>query len=192
MIRTKLAVWLCAGFAILAVGLSRANEPTPGGAPPPSQGVDAVERLKPLTPMAGTWSGTATFDRGPGGKAQVQQEERIQVKLDGAAVLIEGHGKMQQGGEASSVHDALGVIYVDPRSGDVKMLAVTRQNGAVIADVTLGEDGSIGWGFETAMGLVRYKIVLQGDTWTETGEMSRDGGATWRPFLEMNLKRVSD
>lgn len=167
----------------------RAGEPTPDGAPPPL-GAEAAEKLKPAARMAGKWVGTATFDRGPGGKAQVRQEEAIQVKLDGAAVLIEGKGTMQQNGQTVPAHDALGIIFYDSRSGGVKLLAVTRQSGAVIADVTFDDDGAIKWGFETPFGLMRYTIRIQGDTWTEVGEMSPDGGTTWREFLTMSLKRV--
>lgn len=140
----------------------RAGEPAPGGAPP-ALGVEAAERLKPAARMAGKWVGTATFDRGPGGKAQVRQEEVIHVKLDGAAVLIEGKGTMQQNGQTVPAHDALGIIFYDSRSGGVKMLAVTRQSGAVIADVTFEDDGAIKWGFETQFGLMRYTIRIQGD-----------------------------
>lgn len=179
-----------AAAAIAPAAAAAAREPSE--APPPPQRADPTEKLKPVTRLAGTWKGTATFDRGPAGKAEVQQHEVVQVKLDGAAVLIEGRGTVDDAGQARPVHEALGVIFYDPRSDGLKMLAVTRQSGSVLADVTVDADGAIRWGFNVGPRQFRYKITLDADTWTESGEMSLDDGATWQPFIEMNLKRVGD
>jgi hypothetical protein len=38
--------------------------------------------------------------------------------------------------------------------------------------------------------IIRYTIALDGDSWREIGEMSRDGGATWTPTIDMALRRI--
>lgn len=50
------------------------------------------------------------------------------------------------------------------------------------------------WGFETpTKAKIKYTIVLnpQDKSWVEKGEYSPDGN-TWYPFLDMNLKKISE
>ena len=54
-------------------------------------------------------------------------------------------------------------------------------------DVTVA-DGEFSWGYKDPMGRVRYTIFVEGDTWKEIGERSKNGDV-WIQFFEMNLER---
>ena len=49
------------------------------------------------------------------------------------------------------------------------------------------------WLIPIPQGQIRYTIRLdQGRHWSEIGEMSPDGGTTWRKFFEMTLTKVAN
>jgi hypothetical protein len=53
----------------------------------------ANEEMRKLDWMAGDWKGEAVVRMGPGEPQRIQQTERIQSKLGGKVLLIEGQGR---------------------------------------------------------------------------------------------------
>ena len=146
------------------------------------------EAMAALSFMVGTWEGDGEMRRGP--EVQFSQVlEKVTMKLDGTALLIEGLGTYQseENGEVITAHEAIGLIWYDATEGSYRMKALTPGR-ETDADFELTETG-IKWGFSTPGGEVRYSAEYTEDSWLETGTFSRDG-ETWMPFFSMNLQRV--
>lgn len=148
----------------------------------------ANEEMRKLDWMTGDWKGEAVVRMGPGEPQRVQQTERIQSKLGGKVLLIEGQGKNDKG---EIVHDAMAVISWDEakKTHRFSTYLFNRPGAETTLDVT-GPNTAV-WGLETPQGRMRYTIKLtdKGE-WHEIGEFSRDGGATWMQFIEMRLTKV--
>jgi hypothetical protein len=60
---------------------------------PPDFSAECKQELKKLNSFVGNWKGEATYMRGPGSEVSINQEEKIEYKLDGTVLLIEGTGR---------------------------------------------------------------------------------------------------
>ncbi|HEX2060648.1 MAG TPA: DUF1579 family protein [Thermoanaerobaculia bacterium] len=148
----------------------------------------ANEEMRKLDWLIGEWKGEATVQMGPGEPQRIIQTERVQSKLGGKVLLIEGQGRRADG---EIVHDAMAVLTWDDakkvyrfstwlfnRPGAETTLEVTGPNAAV-------------WGLDTPQGRMRYTMKLTDEgVWHEVGEFSRDGGANWMKFIDMRLSKV--
>jgi hypothetical protein len=178
--------------AVVAVALVLPAAPIGGTvfaqAPPPDRSAEvraALERL-PITP--GTWEGEAWFRQGPGDPHAVQQVERVESRLDGVVLLIEGTG---WGEDGSVVHHAFATLGWDPATEEYTMTAWLANGSRTEAEVAFAE-GVLTWGFQVPSGpRIRYRIESpSAGVWKEGGEASMDGGTTWHPFFGMTLQRV--
>lgn len=143
--------------------------------------------LQRLAPMLGSWEGDG-WQLGPGGqRIEARVTERAELRLGGAAVVVEGTGRAGE----RVVHSALGVITWDRPSESYRIRAF-RADGHMIDTAVLLREGALEWGFDDPRaGRIRYTARIAGDTWEETGELSRDGGASWQPFMAMTLRRTA-
>ena len=111
----------------------------------------------------------------------------------GVALLVQGLGKSKpaDGGEEVVTHDALAVLTWDPE-GDRYLFRHYTADGHEGESVLEPFEDGWRWGFrDPRHGVdVRFTIRLGADAWRETGEVSRDGGATWQPMLGMELRRA--
>ena len=147
--------------------------------------------MKKLDWLVGDWSGEAWIQMGPK-KEGGFQTERVQKKLGGDIIVIDGLGKRknEDGTAGDVVHEAFGVISWDATKKVYRFDAWTAREGYVAAWMTVGDDRSATWGFDTPSGgKVRYTIkpTANGE-WNEIGEFSRDGN-TYMKFFEMTLKK---
>ena len=146
----------------------------------------AGEEMKKLDFLLGDWAGEATVRMGPGEPEKVFQTERIQPKLGGEIIVIEGLGK-DAGGK--TVHDALAILSWDPEKKHYRFSTYVagRGTGETVLELT-GPSSGI-WRLEGPWGKQRYTIdVTEAGEWVEIGEFSRDG-EKWVKFIEMRLKR---
>ena len=154
--------------------------------------VFAADEMRKLDWWLGEWSGPASIQMGPGKPQQVLQTERVQSKLGGRVLLVEGLGKrkMDDGSAGEVVHDALAVVSYDEKAGKYVFDAWTARDGHVDAWLEVGEKQTATWGFDTPQGgRIRYSIRLtEAGEWNEIGEFSRDGNQ-WMKFFEMTLKK---
>lgn len=168
---------------IVASSLPLAAE-TPKAAPGSSVR-DAISRL-PIQP--GVWEGEAWFRTGPGEPQKIQQSERIETRLDGVVLLIEGIGRAEDG---TIVHHAFATLGWDAIREKYRM-AAWLSDGSLVEPDTSFEDGIFTWSFQVPDGpRMRYRISSPSEEiWEETGHISFDEGATWRSFFGMTLHRV--
>ncbi len=157
-----------------------------GEAPDLAEKAAAMAKLEFLV---GEWRGSSWVQMGPQ-RSDATGVESVQKKAGGLALLIEGRftSRFPDGSERVT-HDALGVLSYDSASGAYR-LATHLANGRT-GDFTarLIGDQTIQWVIpETPVGEIRYTLAIDGDTWHETGHMSREGEPF--QFFEMSLKRV--
>lgn len=152
----------------------------------------AADEMRKLDWMVGEWKGDASIQMGPGKPQQAVQTERVQSKLGGKVLIIEGLGKrkLEDGTAGEVVHDALAVISWDEKAKKYRFDAWTAREGYVEAWLEAGENGRCAWGFDTPQGAkIRYTLSHD-DTgqWREIGEYSRDGNQ-YTKFFEMTLQK---
>lgn len=161
--------------------------------PLPAQIADARpivdSAMAPLAWLVGEWRGPGTMQTRAGPQV-ADVLERVESRLDGRVLVIEGIGRDMAAGEGAGqvVHNAFALLSYDPDAGRYVMRAF-REGRFVDADAELS-DGVFTWGFAVPGGRVRYHIRHDAGNWLETGEFSPNG-ANWRQFFEMRLDRVA-
>jgi hypothetical protein len=185
-------------LAVLAVGgCSAAHDATPKAVPsvpvstnelttPGSPRIATqVEAMQKLNFMVGRWVGPGWSLGDNGARVDFIQSEQVNLLLSGELMTVQGTGRV--GGVPS--FSAFATATFDPATATYPWRAFSQGS---VAEATLGvTDNRFTWSFDPAPGItVRYDAGFTGDTWHETGEVSTDGGETWRPNLDMTLSRV--
>lgn len=158
----------------------------------PDQSAAQKAAIERLSHWFGKWEGSGWAMRGPEVREEFTVTEIVEPKLGGVIVLVEGkgEGKMPGGEQAVVGHDALAVVSYDAASETYKFRHYTMQGSSGEDELALTEQGMT-WELASANMpfRLRFVIELDGDTWHEYGEMSRDG-ENWMRTMEMTLKRV--
>ena len=148
----------------------------------------------PIANRVGRWEGKGVYQLGPGRSEEVVVTESAQWRLGNNAILVNGLGTTtDDDGTERTVHDAVGIIRYDEK-GKLVIHAFKADASPIISEIKILDDGRLEWGFEPGPGqVVRFRLEFldEGNAWRETGEFSPDGGKTWFPFFEMNLKRTT-
>jgi hypothetical protein len=140
-----------------------------------------------ISGMVGDWRGVANVAFPA--PTTVYQSERIEREMNGLLLVIRGNGYASEDRSGAPIFSAFGVIsYDDARQ--IYEFRVYNDGRAATAEARFLDDGSLQWVMNFAPTIIRYTITLDGDSWREVGEMSRDNGATWTQTIEMNLARV--
>ena len=143
--------------------------------------------MQRLSFLVGSWSGEAHVQRGPGILVILTQTEKVEYKLGGLALLIEGTGQAQSDQQPSL--QALGIISYDDATSAYHIRA-WNDGRFFESDVQLLEDGkSLRWGF--AVGDIRSSSLLQIDSagqWTETAELII-GSQPPRKLMDLTVRR---
>jgi len=151
----------------------------------------AADEMRQLDWMVGEWKGEAWVRMGAGEPEHVLQHERVQPRLGGRTLLVEGTGKrkLADGAAGEVVHEALAVVSFDDKTKQYRFDAWTARDGYVEAWFEAGANTAT-WGFDTPQGgKVRYTISLNDKgQWYEVGEFSRDG-KQYMKFFEMTLTK---
>lgn len=150
---------------------------------------EQLAEMKKLAWMVGEWRGTGSMQMGPGVAHSSQVHERIESKLDGLAIHVEGIGMAKDAsGKESKVHHALATISWSPECKCYRFPAHTMMGSYVNAEMRIVGD-TIVWGFKTGPAEIRYTIRhTEKGQWHEVGDRSMDG-KTWQRFFEMTLDR---
>lgn len=175
---------MIAGIRVFAV-LAMVVLVVPAGAQAGNAARTVDSAMTPLAWLVGEWRGQGTMQT-PAGRQIADVHERVESRLDGRVLVIEGTGRDASSGQVA--HHAFGVLSYDPDARRYAMRAF-REGRFVDADTELN-DGVFTWGFAVPGGRVRYHLRHEDGSWVETGEFSPDG-ATWRQFFEMRLNRAS-
>ena len=175
--------------ALFAGALSVASAPAGLAQAPVPEEVRAA--MAPLAWLAGNWAGEATIVE-RGGTRVLHQSEEVRQALEGSLLVVEGTGREPASGSSLGevVFRAFAVMSAGDEPGRYRVAA--WQSGRFVdARAEVDEDGALTWGFATPDGgEVRYVIRQpEPDVWHETGAFRASGDDTWRPFIEMTLRR---
>jgi len=152
--------------------------------PPPA----SIEAMRKLDRWIGDWSGKGWTISREGRRIEFDLSERVQSKVGGTVLLVEGRGAGRTpAGEELVVHDGIAVVSFDAATGRYRWNGHERGFGAMDAEPVL-VDGGFAWTFRVPETTLRFTILIDGETWRETGEASADGKA-WSTFLETTLRR---
>jgi hypothetical protein len=127
--------------------------------------------------------------RGPGSEVSINQEEKIEYKLDGTVLLIEGTGRDVAG---NIVFNAMGLVNYDANDKQFKFKTYLKDGRSTDAYFNITGENTYEWGFDIpGGGKSKYTITIDPEqkTWNEKGEYSSDGN-NWFPFMELKLKKV--
>lgn len=178
-------------IAKLAAALSLAASFGAAAAQLPAPDPAQVAAMEKLSHWVGEWRGSGWAATGPEQRHEFEIVERVQPKIQGSVLLVEGRGTTRgPGGETLVSHEALAVLSWDPDTSRYGWRTYDLRGNVRDAEFTVTEDGAQ-WDFQTpdTGGMVRFSIAIEGDTWRESGRYSPDGGQTWYPMLQMTLQR---
>ncbi len=141
---------------------------------------EAQEAISRLKFIVGDWAGNGWRMGRNGERNMFDQTEKINLKLDGTAILIEGMGKSN----GKTIHDALAIISYNKTDSSYNFRSYLSNglSGDFKAEVI---EGKLYWYPRENM---RYVIDVNDEgQWNETGEMKR--GNDWFQFFSMTLER---
>ncbi len=177
-------------LAALVCAITISNGALAQGRPPDTSGPQKAAMQK-LAYMAGDWQGEGWMVMGPGPRETFRGSEKVQSKLFGLALLVEGafFAPDSAGGERP-VHTTLGVITWNPTTQKYGFRYWLASGWTGERDLILTDDG---WYWEMPAGpgaTIRYTMTLEDGAWSEIGERTTDQGKTWTKFFEMNLRKA--
>ena len=151
-----------------------------------------LQEMKKLEFLIGEWKGEGWAEFVPGQRRTSPAMERVQWKLGGMIMLVEGLGKTKVPGKQEEVvvHSALAIISYDAKAKLYRIKSYLADGRSTDAEAEFVAEG-FQWRFQAPQGpSIRYtiKITDKGE-WFERGEMSQDG-KSWRQFHEMTLQPV--
>lgn len=156
-------------------------------AQPPSNEAQR-EAIKKLDFWTGTWKGSGSVQFGPQQQSSTVTET-VEAKLGGAVLLVQGRGVAMVEGKEMIVHDALAVVSYDPKSKQYRFRHYTKDGRE--GETELKQiDGGFQWELkqEGSPVVIRFTAKVDGKTWHEIGEFSRDG-KSWQKVMEMTLTK---
>lgn len=170
---------------------------TPAPSPASAQGLPAVpSEMEAVSWLEGEWAGSGWFESAPGQRAEFEGTERVESRMGGRVLVVEGQFTARRAPEVGDVpvHQALGVMSYDPRGEEFLFRTYTARGGNGEAHTAEVTEGRIVWGYDDPrLGRVRYTITRTEDgAWHEVGHASRDGGGSWDQFFEMRLERARE
>jgi hypothetical protein len=146
----------------------------------PATDLVAQAEISKLLFLEGNWEGKGWMFGADRAKHEFEQTEKIRLKLDGTALLIEGRGTSN----GKSIHDALAIIRYNHQEKNFSFTSFlsTGMGGSFKAE--LKEDKLYWYPNET----IRYIISInEKGQWYEIGEMNMNG--SWFTFFEMTLNK---
>jgi hypothetical protein len=155
--------------------------------PAPTQ---QLEEMKKMNFLVGNWKGEGWMITPDRKRHTFRQTERIQNKIGGLAILIEGEASNSEDDQV--FFQSLGIINYDEQNKRYRFITHTTRSPYTESEAKV-IDGGMESGFRIPQqGRIRYTIKLteKGD-WFEIGEFSSDE-KSWSKFLEMTLKKVND
>jgi hypothetical protein len=125
--------------------------------------------------------------RGPGQRAEFNQTEVVQKKLDGTLITIDGDGRDKSNPDRS-IHNAFAVFTYVPETKQYRFQPYLPGHQLDVSPTV--SDHSWTWGFDAPYGKTRFTLDFADGSWHEIGEFSRDSGQTWAKNFEMTLTKA--
>lgn len=142
---------------------------------------NAKAEVSRLSFLEGKWKGNGWMIAQDQKRYNFEQEENIEIKLGGTAILIEGLGTS----EGIVIHNALAIIADAEGDGQYEFTSFLQngRKGTFKAEL-IGE--KLFW-YPTEQ--VRYIIEISADgKWFEIGQYN--AGGSWVKFFEMTLSKI--
>lgn len=158
----------------------------------PSHTVADKSKMKIFENWVGSWKGEGFTQQGTTMSKKSFVEEKIEMKLDGVVLAVEGIGKTDAGTDMEKVvHHAFAVLYYDQTTGSHKFKSFLMDGRTTDAWFQVVGKDKYKWGFDVPNGKIAYSISIDpvANKWNEVGEYSADG-TIWHKFFEMNLSKV--
>lgn len=167
----------------VAVLLSAASLAVAAQQPPDTTAAQRADMQK-LGFLVGNWSGPVSVHRGPGEPLQLTQAEKIEYKLDGLVLLIEGKSTAADG---SAPFEALAIVAYDEASQGYRIRAYEAGH-YVDAGLTVVANG-FSWEFDAGPAhIVNAMHLTAKGEWQETSDVTVGGRPPFRS-VEMLLTR---
>jgi hypothetical protein len=177
-------------FVLAAAALAVSS----GAAPAAGENLAAVKRaqMRQLQIIAGQWEGTGWLIAPDGARREFRQRECIRPRVAGTVYLVEGFAWAKDAPpDAPSVFEAIMLIDYDPAAGAFTYRTHESVNGGGDEGTFAIRNNVVTWSHGAGPGSrMVYRIVLDGDTWHETGVYESEG----RPesvVFEMKLERTA-
>lgn len=152
---------------------------------------DAQKAMRRVAYLVGDWEGEGWIMMAPGRRTTYRQTERVVFGAQNTALVMHGEGRERDSasGDWAVRFQAAAVLTYDAAERRYRMMAAGGNGRASVVAPEIRDDGFT-WAFETQGMKIRYVLThTAADGWDEIGEMSSDGGATWRQFMGMTLRR---
>jgi hypothetical protein len=175
--------------AILAGSLASPAQQEPRRPPvaPDTQLFEQRTAMRRLDFMLGTWTGSGWMMLGPGQRAEFNQTEVVQRKLDGTLLTIDGDGRDKNNSDRI-VHNAFAVFTYNPETKQFRFQPFLAGQQLDLSPTVSAHGWA--WGFDAPYGKTRFTLDFADGNWHEIGEFSRDGGQTWMKNFEMTLTKA--
>lgn len=179
MMRMRGLMRLGAAVAVLSVCAGSAAAQMRGAAEQAAQ----KKAMQKLAFLAGRWSGPVSVKEGPGPELHMTQTEKVEFKLDGLALLVEGRSTDAAG---KVEFEALATIAWDDTTNGYRIRAYNAGH-YVDAPLTVVKDG-FSWGFEAGPAHIENVMHLTGnEEWQESTNVTMSGRPPFHT-VEMRLK----
>lgn len=149
-----------------------------------------LQAMKKFNLWVGQWIGSGWALSENGQRIEFTLAEKVERKVGGTVLLVEGHGtrKNDKGAEIVT-HDGLVVVSFNEKTNRYHWHGHDVSRGTIDAELKL-IDGGFEWAFkaEERAATIRFTIKINEKQWHELGEVSIDG-KNWHRFMEVTLQR---
>lgn len=151
-----------------------------------------VDKLQPLAPLLGQWSG-----EGWTGSLKLRRPFRMQAqaqaRFNGKVILFDmvGLAASADGAGEGPLHEMVAMLSWDPDANSYRIRAVRTDGNYIEAKVLELTDKKLVWILEPGGSRrIRHTITIneQGQ-WHEIGELSRDSGKNFLAYLDLTLDK---
>src|SRR5262245_51253950 len=121
---------LLSALFLLAASPVFSQAPTPPAA--------RLEAMKRFDLWVGEWKGSGWVSSGGDGRHEFRTDEKVQRKLGGTVLLVEGRGtRRTDKGQEVVTHEALALLYYDDKAGRYHWNSHELGGGAIIGRLKL-------------------------------------------------------
>ena len=145
------------------------------------------EAMKKLAFMEGNWSGEANMMIRGQGNQKVKQTEKVEYKLGGTIMAIEGLGRSFED-ESKIVHHAFAIISYDEKTEKYRFQSWLENGLSGVYEAYFDAEGNFIWTMPSPNGgNIFYKINIdENGHWVETGKWSNGENQAFE-FFSMTL-----
>ena len=139
-----------------------------------------------LAILEGEWQGSGWIQQ-QGPKMAFKQSEKVERKLNGTVLLIEGKGFEND----SLAFNAMAMASYDEANNKYRFNSFLSDGKYTQAEGWFDDAGIFHWQFDVGnTGTVRYSIAATETTWLEKGAYNPKGREEWYPFMQMELTKL--